>query len=65
MKVRIVYTVEVSDEYRRALNFRYGRPGLATRNEMKYYFQQWGNTTDEDLMSEYATAVKNGEEKAW
>lgn len=35
MKVRIEYTVDVSDDYRRAINLHYGRPGLATRDEVK------------------------------
>jgi len=63
MKVRVVYTVEVSDEYRRALNLRYGKPGLATRDELKEHLRTHGDTIDEDLMYEYDQAVRNGEEE--
>ena len=63
MKVRVVYTVEVSDEYRRALNWRYGKPGLATRDEVKNHLRQNGSTLDDDLMSEYGEAVESGEEE--
>lgn len=62
MKVRIVYTVEAPDNFRRALNFRYGKPGLATRKELKYHFEEYGKTLDDDVMDEYRKAVKDGEE---
>lgn len=51
MKIRIAYTVEVSDEYRRAINERYGRPGLATREQVRQWIHQNGTSMDDDLMA--------------
>ena len=50
MKVRIQYTVEVSDDYRRAINMFYGRDGLATRDQVKRWIHQYGTSMDDDLM---------------
>lgn len=52
MKVRIAYTIEVSDDYRRAINLRVGRPGLATRAEVKHWIEDHGSYYDEDLMEQ-------------
>ena len=49
MKVKISYTVEVDDEFRRAINEHYGRPGLATREEVKRWYEAYGNSMDADL----------------
>lgn len=53
MKVKITYTVEVPDEYRRAINEFYGQPGLATRDEVKAWFRAHGNSMDDDLSYTY------------
>ncbi len=49
MRVRIDYAVEVSDEYRREINLYYGRPGLASREEVKNWFRANGSSMDDDL----------------
>lgn len=49
MKVRIVYTVEVDDEYRRAINDYYGKPGLANREEIIQWIKSYGDSMDMDL----------------
>lgn len=51
MKVRVEYTVEVDDDYRRAVREFFGRKGLATRQELKEWFWLNGRSLDEDLMS--------------
>jgi hypothetical protein len=53
MKVRVNWIAEVSDDYRRAVRARYGQEGMATRDELKAWFRQNGESVDDDLMSEY------------
>lgn len=62
MKVKIEYTTEVSDDYRRAINIFYGRPGLATRDEVKRWIQSYGSSGDDDLMQDLWSARARGEE---
>ena len=52
MKVRIAYTVDVSDDYRRAINLRTGRGGLATRAEVRHWLEDHGSYYDADLMQQ-------------
>lgn len=52
MKVRICYTIDVSDDYRRALRQYYGETGLATREEVVSFKRLHGDSCDNDLMSE-------------
>lgn len=52
MRVRVSYTVNVSDEYRRALRRRVGRKGTATRAEVVNHFIQYGRTLDDYVISE-------------
>jgi hypothetical protein len=59
MKVHISYTVEVPDWYRREINRFYGRPGLATRAQVKNWFEAYGSSADDDL----AMQADNTEEK--
>lgn len=49
MKIKVAYTTEVSDEYRRAINLFYGQPGLATRDEVKRWLYAYGTSMDDDL----------------
>ena len=49
MKVRISYIVDVSDPVREQINVWYGRPGLATRDEIKSWYQSNGESMDDDL----------------
>lgn len=52
MKVRIAYTVEVDDDFRRAINLHYGEPGLATREDVRDWFAAHGESASDDLMYE-------------
>ena len=64
MKVKVSYTVDVSDRYRRAINAHYGKPGLATRAEVQRWLWSVGQSCDDDIMhdltqeEEAATAQK-------
>lgn len=49
MKVRIAYTVEVDDQYRRAIRQYYGKEGLATRDEVVHWHRLRGESMDDDL----------------
>jgi hypothetical protein len=49
VRVRIEYTAEVSDDYRRAINAFYGRPGLASRDDVRRWFEAYGASMDDDL----------------
>ncbi len=53
MRVRVAFTVDVTDEFRRALRFREGREGLATREEIVEHYTQIETSTDDDLLLEY------------
>ena len=46
MKVRISYTIEVDDEMRRAINAYYGEPGRATREALKTWYRNHGESVD-------------------
>jgi hypothetical protein len=61
MKVRVNYTVNVSDDYRRAINLHYGRPGLATRDEVRRWLEDHGSAEDDNLMWDLQENEKGGE----
>ena len=50
MKVRVAYTTEVDDRYRRAIRRFYGKDGLATRAEVKHWLEMYGSSEDDNLM---------------
>jgi hypothetical protein len=50
MKVRIDYTEEVPDRFRRAINFYHGQDGLATRQEVRDWFKEYGRSMDDDII---------------
>lgn len=50
MKVRVAYTIEASDDYRRAINLHYGKSGLATRAEVRRWLRDHGSAEDDSLM---------------
>lgn len=62
MKVRVCYTVEVNDEYRRAVNYHFGRPGLATRKQLCNWLEQNGSSCDDDIMYELNHSDEGGDE---
>ena len=45
MKVRIAYTVEADDHLRRDINRFFGRCGLATREQIRDWFETSGRCT--------------------
>ena len=49
MRVRIEYVVTVDDRMRRAINHRFGKPGLATREDIKEWYRQNGGQCDDDV----------------
>lgn len=49
MKVRVTFLVEVDDDIRREINKHYGRPGLASREEIKWWYEANGRSQDDDL----------------
>ena len=55
MKVRIEYTTEVPDDYRRAINLHWGREGLASREDVKQWYKTYGTSMDDNLMIELET----------
>ena len=53
MKVRVVQSVEVGDEYRRAINRFYGNDGLADRDAVRRWIIAYGTSMDDDLAAYY------------
>lgn len=53
MKVKIEYTIDVSDEYREAINIFYGKQGMASRDDVKRWIRSYGSSQDDDLMYEW------------
>ncbi len=51
MKVRVAYTTTVDDDYRRAINLFYGKPGLATRAEVRAWLAKFGDSLDDEIMT--------------
>lgn len=54
MRVRVSYSTDVSDDYRRAINLHYGRDGLASRDDVKSWLEAHGSAEDDDLMHDLA-----------
>jgi hypothetical protein len=49
MKVRVAFTVDVDDEIRASISEWYGRTGLATRDEVRRWYESNGSSMDADL----------------
>ena len=62
MKVRVSYTAEVSDEYRRAIRRYHGQTGMATRQEVKDWFWAHGEQMDDELMGTYGDPEDDNDE---
>lgn len=54
MRVRVCYSTTVGDDYRRAINLFYGKPGLATRADVQRWLRSYGSSEDENLMHDLA-----------
>lgn len=52
MKVRLNITVEVPEEYRKALAQRYGADRLPTRASLRSHFMHFGMSIDDDILDE-------------
>lgn len=63
MRVRVEYTVEVPDEIRREIAAWYGDPGLASREDVKTWYREYGSSMDDDL-GWIAQLRAEGEEEA-
>ena len=50
MKVRICYTVEVGDLLRRGMKMHYGEPGLASRQDIKNWYEMFGESGNDDAL---------------
>jgi hypothetical protein len=61
VRVRVAYTTTVGDDYRRAINLHYGKPGLATRAEVKRWLHDHGSAEDDTLMYDLDQAEQRGE----
>ena len=53
MKIRVAYTVDVPDDWRRAIRAFYGQEGLATRAECVQWLRTYGSSEDDNLAFEY------------
>jgi hypothetical protein len=54
MRVRVSYSTEVSDDYRRAINRFYGKPGMASRDDVRRWLEAYGSSMDDDLAAYYS-----------
>ena len=52
MRVRISYTVEVDDHFRRAISHHYGVAHKATRYEVQAWFREFGESADDDVVQD-------------
>ncbi len=59
--VRIDYTVRVDDEYRCAIRTYYGQAGMAGRDEVKRWMEQYGASMDDDLARDYWPRTNGGD----
>jgi hypothetical protein len=53
VKVRISYTVDCDQHFRKALAARFGKPGLATRADIKSWYEQKGDLCDANLLYDF------------
>jgi hypothetical protein len=49
MRVRIEYSIDVDDTIRRGINRWYGVDGLASREQVKRWYESQGSSMDDDL----------------
>ena len=63
MRIRISFTINVSDDMRKAIAHYYGEPGKASRKLLQTHFYQYGHNMHDDLMYEWVVDKKQAEEK--
>jgi hypothetical protein len=61
MNVKVVFTVEASDELREAIRWRYGLEGLAYRNEVRDRAEEAARAHLTSLQLEYRIAKQSWE----
>jgi metal-sulfur cluster biosynthetic enzyme len=61
VQIQIVYTVDVSDAYRRAINIQYKRMGCASRAQVREWVMAYGTSRDAEIMSVLADVEPNQE----
>lgn len=49
MKVRISYTVDLTDDSRRKMRAYFGEDGLANRDDIRTWYIVFGNSLDDEL----------------
>jgi hypothetical protein len=59
--VRVAYSVDVDDFYRRALRHHFGDTGLATRRQVQEWQRQHGAAEDDDLIFDLQQAIERGD----
>lgn len=64
MKVRIEFTVDVPDEYRRVLNAHFERPGLASRQQVKDWYRGMGEDNGDALMGDMLRMEEEAADRA-
>ena len=60
MKVRICFTVDVDERFRRALRQRTGQDGLASREEVRQWYEQNASSVDDDMLYDYDSSQETG-----
>jgi hypothetical protein len=58
----VSFIVDVSDEFRRAINYHYDQPGLATRADVKLWLEMYGHSCSDDIMFDLDRARDHDEE---
>ena len=53
MRVRITYSVDVSDRFRAAIRQHFGRAGFATRKEVQRWFREYGDSVSDSVLDDY------------
>lgn len=61
MRVRVDYSIDAGDWYRRAIRHHYGKDGLATREETRRWLERYGSSGDDDLSHDLQMAIEHGD----
>jgi hypothetical protein len=61
VRVRIAYTEDVTDEFRRAINAYHGEPGLASRQQVREWFWLHGQAMNDDIMYDLGADEEGGQ----
>jgi hypothetical protein len=59
MKVRVAFTVDATDELRRAIRLRHGEEGLATREEVRRWRIDQSEASDDIILWELEREEEN------